>query len=122
MECERCKKDFPASKLRVDIKGQRLLCEDCFNFVRTGTLVPEKIKEEAKKDFLEVRRKLALTTQERLEKLGVKKEEFQCKSCNYRFFRSKGYAGICPYCGENKVVPYKMDVNLKEINEILSSE
>ena len=74
MECERCKRDFPADELRVDIKNNRIVCEECFTFIKTGMLVPEKIKKEAIKTLDE--KKLALSTKERLEKLGQKKEEY----------------------------------------------
>lgn len=119
MECERCKGDFDASKLRVDRKGQRLVCDDCSTFIKTGMLVPEKVKQEAKKEFSEVRKKLALSTAERLEKLGEKKERYECKDCDYKFSSIQNFKGRCPYCGEEGVKPYVEKSSVMEIDEFV---
>ncbi len=118
MKCERCNGDFQNTQLRVDVKGNRLLCNNCLSFVKSGSLVPEKVKEDAKKDFSETRRRLALSTSERLDKYGMKKEQYQCKSCSYKFVHSPGFTGKCPYCAAPSVVPYAQDINLKEIDEL----
>ncbi|OYT41831.1 hypothetical protein B6U80_00250 [Candidatus Pacearchaeota archaeon ex4484_26] len=117
MKCERCGQDFPASELRVDRKGNRLLCEACYNLVKTGMLVPEKTKAEAKKPLAE--KKLALSTKERLEKLGQRKQRYECTNCGYKFTSVKNYRGKCPYCGEDTVIPYVEDVPVKEIDEMV---
>ncbi len=119
MLCERCKKDVPSSQLRVDTKNSRLVCEECYTLVKTGMLVPEKTKQEAKKDYSEVRKKLTMSTSERLDKLGKKKEEFQCKKCNYKFTSVRDYDKKCPYCGEDAVIPFIEEVPVKEIDELV---
>ncbi len=118
MKCERCNGDFPNAQLRVDVKGSRLLCGNCFSFVKSGSLVPQKVKEDAGKDFTETRKRLALSTSERLDKMGKQKEQYQCKSCNYKFVHSPGFIGKCPYCAAPAVMPYAQEVKLKEIDDL----
>lgn len=119
MECDRCNKEFPAGSLRVDRKGKRLVCEECHTYITTGTFVPEKTKAEAKQKYEEKRRKLTMSTEERLDKLGEKKEQYVCKACNYRFSSIRNYSKKCPYCGEGSVIRYSPEVTLKEINEFV---
>jgi len=118
MECERCRQDFTSAQLRVDARGKRLVCADCITLIKTGMLVPEKVKEEAGKKFSDARKKLALSTAERLDKMGEKKEKYQCNSCDYLFTSIQNFKGKCPYCGEESVKLHHEEAVVKEIDDI----
>jgi len=115
MECERCKGEFPITRLSVDTKGKRLVCDNCITYLKTGMLVTEKA--EAAKDFSEIRKKLTLSTEERLDKMGQKKDKYECASCDYTFSSIRNYKGICPYCGEDSVGQQEERNIIKEIDE-----
>ena len=119
MECERCNSEFPSVQLHVDIKGKRLVCDECHVYLKSGKLVPERVKEEAKKSYSEVRKKLGLSTVERLEKMGKKKEKYNCKECGYEFHSIQNFKGKCPYCGEDGVRVYTEEIPVKEIDNFI---
>jgi len=102
------------TRLSVDVKGKRLVCDNCITYIKTGMLIPEKA--DAKKDFSEVR-KLSLSTEERLDKMGQKKDKYECSSCDYTFSSIRNYRGMCPYCGEDSVSQEEEKNIIKEIDE-----
>ena len=122
MKCERCGNDYPRAALKVDLKGNRLVCASCYDLIKTGKLVPEVKRAAAQLSYEEARekgRKLALTTEERLERAGEKGSRYECRTCNYRFTARPDFKGKCPYCSADSVIPHMPESPTKEVDEML---
>jgi len=77
VKCKKCNGLAPASQMKLDIEFGKMICPDC---------IKSKSKKKDESKQVPVSDKI----------------HYVCKSCDYKFARSKDIANPnnCPYCGK----------------------
>lgn len=92
-KCGKCSRTIEREDLRIDLDGNRYICNVCFDLMKKQREALEAKSKESEKPVERVR--------------------LICVSCRYKFSLNKGTRVVpsCPYCGNNKVIKDELKMN-----------
>jgi len=107
--CDGCRKRFHMSEFRYDMRGENLICKECFDASKGNKSTTPSIHDLKPK---------------KLESTGPREREeeelirFYCADCRYKFTRKKGFPFvICPSCSTPGTIREERNMSSNELLE-----
>jgi len=117
ISCSKCKGRVPLNDLRADKGGKSWICLSCYS-VQHPNLREPSMPLNSQKQFMQksVQEKPRAATENPKPSVMsqiLKKYNYQCSGCKYKFSRNVEYNGLCPFCGKsNTLENLNMDLEL----------
>ncbi len=110
--CSKCKGRVPLNDLRADKTGRGWVCISCY-FLQHPSLnirKPTMLQQVQSNVQVQSMQKVqpAQNTNRQIKdpimKEILKKYNYQCLACKYKFSRNYEYMGMCPFCGKSNTL------------------
>lgn len=118
ISCSKCKGRVPLNDLRADKTGKGWVCISCYsmqhpslNIKRPDSQIPKQqgmvVNVQKVQQFInrpQVSEKAVVIENKPRDLIMreiLKKYNYQCSACKYRFSRNYEYKGVCPFCGKH---------------------
>ncbi len=118
ISCSKCKGRVPLNDLRADKTGKGWVCISCYSIQHPSLNIKKPTVSQQQNTQTNVQRTQAVQSfmnkPQTVEKPMIldnrqkpsimseilKKYNYQCVGCKYRFSRNYEYKGMCPFCGK----------------------
>ncbi|MEK6937021.1 MAG: hypothetical protein AABW58_03030 [Nanoarchaeota archaeon] len=117
ISCSKCKGRVPLNDLRADKTGKGWVCISCYSLqhpdlnIRKPTTQQQNIyvqKVQTSETFMNkphtVEKPMVLERKQSIMAEILKKYNYQCNACKYKFSRNQEYNGMCPFCGKKNTL------------------
>ena len=120
ISCSKCKGRVPLNDLRADRGGKSWICLSCYSIQHPNLRTPTMNFNSQKQNSQQTMQKPVVEKTQLIEKPKpsvmsqiLKKYNYQCNGCKYKFSRNQEYNGLCPFCGkENTLENLNMDLEI----------
>ena len=117
ISCSKCKGRVPLNDLRADRTGQGWVCISCYSLQHPSLNIKKPMRQQnfqvanvekiqSAQTFMNkpqtVEKPMVLENKPKLSIMNeiLKKYNYQCNACKYKFSRNYEYRGMCPFCGK----------------------
>lgn len=116
--CSKCKGRVPLNDLRADKTGKGWVCVSCYSMQHPSLNTNKNVQQQnIQNNTIEIQRKQpqtsAIVKEKSIMSEILKKFNYQCGVCKYKFSRNFEYKGVCPFCGKlNTLENLNMDLEI----------
>src|SRR3989344_8867727 len=108
--CAKCKGRDPLNDLRADKTGKGWVCISCYSLQHPNLNIRRPaMEQQASVQVQGIQKVQAIQNSEKQIKDPImreilKKYNYQCSACKYKFSRNYEYKGMCPFCGKSNTL------------------